>query len=152
MFIIFTKNNSLGSKLIRWVTGEPVSHVALWFPKIGFIYHSTAAHGTAFTPDKKFFRTSTVIYSTFIKLENLSFISDTYGKPYDFFALLYLGFKIVLKRLGWGDVGENVWNSSGMFICTELITKLVEGEADALITPYQFYLKLLGNSDVDSDP
>jgi len=76
-------------------------------------------------------------------LSHVSEIAFRYGKAsYDFKALLWCGLMLTLRR--WFPKWipkQNLWQSSGMFMCTELITAIL-GEVDSMITPYQLYLKL----------
>jgi hypothetical protein len=57
---------------------------------------------------------------------------------YDFTGLLYMGLRYLLPFLP----RHNLWAISGSFLCTELITEVIDGEEDPDITPYNLYLSL----------
>jgi hypothetical protein len=60
------------------------------------------------------------------------------GAPYDIGAMLYLGLRYLIPALP----KKNLWQTSGLFLCTELVTQLIGPDEDHLITPYQLYLRL----------
>jgi hypothetical protein len=73
-------------------------------------------------------------------------LEDTEGRSYDYTGLLYLGLRYYAKRyLGVSLPKVNLWQISGMFTCTEFVTKVLSGKEDSLITPYQLFLLLGGN-------
>jgi hypothetical protein len=62
------------------------------------------------------------------------------GNFYDFGALFYLGLRSLFPFLP----KANLWQTTGMFLCTEWITEVVDGKENSMITPHQLYLKLKG--------
>jgi len=133
--ILFTKSNTIGSNLIRWVTDEPVSHVAL---RIGqSVYHSKFGRGITREPLEKFREKNVVVYRVTIYNAYFSGI-ERYTGGYDYLALLFLGLRYLLPFLP----KVNLWQVTGMYLCTEYITKLINKEEDSMITPYQLYNEL----------
>ncbi len=142
MDIIFTKNDrSLFSRVIRSVTHEPVSHVAL---RTGpFVVHSNWK-GINVTSFVKFQQQNKIIFSYPLegsdsKLYN---VLNLEGSGYDLPALLYLGCKLALAKVGIKLPKKNLWTLSGMYICTEFVSYVIYGKEDSMITPYKLYLRL----------
>lgn len=138
MRILFTRTESLLSKVIRGVTKEPVSHCAL--EMYGWVLHSNLL-GVHAERLGSFSKSSDIIFSVEIPdnpREVFSALAQYQGRSYDFLALLYLGLRYLCPFLP----KKNLWQVSGMFICTEFITKSMYGSEDSLITPYQLYLKV----------
>lgn len=138
MRILFTENDSILSKLIRLVTEEPVSHCALECG--GWVIHSNLL-GVHVELSQTFCKNSTVLYSLDIDLDInkiMSALSRYEGSRYDLGAMLYLGLRCIFPFLP----KKNLWQSSGMFLCTEWITEVLDGNEDSLITPYKLYVKL----------
>jgi len=140
MKLLFTSSDLIGSEIIRAVTGEIVSHVALCGD--GLVLHMTYS-GLTLEPESNFRKHNLVQYSLDVETPlNISELAEVYwGRGYDFGAMFYLGFRLMLPRMLTEK--KNLWNSSGMFLCTELATDVLGGEPDAMITPYKLYLQLL---------
>ena len=60
---------------------------------------------------------------------------------YDFGAMFYLGLRCLLPWLP----KKNLWQCTGMDMCTEWATDILDGEPDSMITPYQLYQKLVAS-------
>jgi hypothetical protein len=136
--ILFTRSSSPLSWLIRRITGEPVSHVALYCN--GWIIHSTGRGVTVELP-QTFERHSEVVYSVEVSLDwnrVLSALSRYGHARYDFGGLLYLGMRYLIPFLP----RKNLWQTSGMFLCTEWVTEVLDGKPDSMISPYGLYLRL----------
>lgn len=136
MRILFTKNNTLLSRLIRHVTGEDVSHCVLEVH--GWLVHSNLYGVHAELPQD--FK-SDVVYSVEVPYNPegvIRALAAYQGRMYDFGALLYLGLRVLCPWLP----KKNLWRSSGMFLCTEWITAVLNGKEDSMITPYQLYERL----------
>lgn len=71
-------------------------------------------------------------------------LDENYGKPYDYLSLLFLGIRYTLLKILPSKFvpKRNLWQLSGMFMCTELVTEVITKERDSMITPYKLYLKL----------
>ena len=146
MRILFTKNNTFVSKSIRTLTQEPVSHVVL---EVGsFIVHSNF-RGVHIEWANNFKKKSTVVYSVEIERTPLDDIrlNDLLEKyefsMYDFGGMLFMGVALWARaNLRIPLSKSNLWQSSGMFLCTEWINMYLDIEKDSMITPYKLYLKL----------
>ncbi len=139
MEILFTTTDFISSELIREVTGEPVSHCAIKYND--FVIHSNFK-GVVIEPYSYFLEKNEIKYKIDIpdNLSRLKHITDLYyGKLYDFGALFYLGFRLILPDL---FPKKNLWQATGMFLCTEFITEFIDEKEDSLITPYKLYLRL----------
>lgn len=139
MEILFTTTNLITSRLIKKITKEPVSHCAI---RIGaFVIHSNFK-GVIIEPYSVFIRANQVIY----KISGLTYpikidrtLRKHYGKSYDFGALFFLGLRYLCPKL---VSKQNLWQSTGMFLCTEFVTQFLDEKENSLITPYKLYLKL----------
>jgi hypothetical protein len=88
-----------------------------------------------------FFRSCEVIYIIDIPydLDKLwKTFADYDQKPYDFLGLLYLACRCIFPFLP----KANLWQHTGMFLCTEWVTEVLSGTEDSTITPYQLYKRL----------
>ncbi len=139
MKLLFTYSDLVGSEIIRMVTEEPVSHVALL--QSGLVLHMRH-EGLVLEPESEFRKKNIVLYTIDVEtpLDIVGIAEKHWGRRYDFGALAYLGFRFLFPKLL--NKKQNLWNNSGMFICTELVTDALGGEPDAMITPYNLYLQL----------
>jgi hypothetical protein len=146
MNILFTRSNTWMSKIIREVTGEPVSHCAIRAE--GFVIHVNLL-GLQIEKTEDFYKTNQLIYHVELgdgrigsRHAGLTFLLEKIsGKgrmAYDIGALLYLGARYILPFLP----KKNLWQCTGMYLCTELITEILDNKEDSMITPYKLYLKL----------
>lgn len=140
MEILFTRNSMPLSRLIRYVTGEPVSHCALLWD--GLVVTHMTLEGFRVTAYGSFADGQEIIYR--VPVEQTMLTGDffkKYGRArYDYGALLYLGLRAVLPFLP----KANLWQTTGMFLCTEFVTQSLYGEEDSLITPYKLYERISG--------
>lgn len=140
--ILFTTSDKLMSQLICKVTGDPISHCAIQIDE--FVIHSSV-HGVEILPYRKFASLNKIVFAVqtdYPATESLyKSIAEWHGHKYDVGALVYLGCRYALPFL---FPKKNLWGASGMFLCTELVQKLVELPNDDMITPYQLYLRLTG--------
>ena len=149
MKILFTRGQSLLSKAIRSATKEPVSHCALQFSfgELDLVIHSNLL-GVQMELVETFLRTCEVVYAIenseeSLKSKMLALLEIREHKLYDFGALLFVGMRLWLRaKLKIPLPKANLWQSSGMFMCTEWVSEFVNGEVDSMITPYGLYLKL----------
>lgn len=148
MQILFVRSNKIGSRLIRWMTGEPCSHVAM---RIGdnLVIHS------------KFSGVDIDLWSTFIKeyklvhvleplesavseqevIERLSL--DLEGAQYDYMGILYFGIHLLFKKMGISIGKKNAWAKTSNYMCTELVGELVDEKDNSLLTPEELKDKLI---------
>ena len=140
MNILFTTSKYPTSKLIKKITGEKCSHVAI--EKNGIVLHSDFT-GLRLEPLRIFKERNEIIYSIKSpKPVRFSKVIDKYwGIKYDFKALLYLGIRYLLPK-NWTSK-RNIWQTTGMFLCTEFITDIIDQKEDSLITPEQLYNRLI---------
>lgn len=138
MNILFTATNTWLSRIIRFCTKEPVSHCALEYGD--WVIHSNLLG--VHVESKVTFRLSANVVFSVAVIDNhdsvMAALSKYEGSFYDFGALLYMGLRYLLPFLP----GHNLWQSNGMFLCTEWITEVIDGEEDSSITPYGLYLEL----------
>ncbi len=149
MNILFTTRDEWFSNNIRKMTKAPVSHCALEFPEYGFILHSNI-RGIHLEWSKNFRRKNKVIYeinilsdreTDFDKIDKLLKLYEF--KPYDKKAISYLAIYMFLKNTCHISLPKhNLWQTTGMFLCTEWVTKYLDGKEDSMITPYKLYLRL----------
>jgi hypothetical protein len=149
MNILFTKGDSSLSQLICYVTDEPVSHVALDFG--WFIVHSNL-RGLHLTWGPSFRARTEVVFvlertdvsDNLLDMNRLDRLLTKYEFSwYDFGALLFLGLSFAARKyLKLPLPKSNLWQTSGMFLCTEWATDYLTGKENSLITPYKLYREL----------
>lgn len=145
MKILWTRSKLPLSKLICNVTQEPVSHCAISYH--GIVIHADFL-GVRLSEEAIFRSSHEVVFEKEVEGEDnekkiLELLNKYQGHFYDFGALLFLGFSLLLRHYCKIPLPKsNLWQSSGMFICTEWVSKFVESKADSMITPYGLYLKL----------
>lgn len=139
MQVLFTRSTSILSRIIRYLTAEPVSHCAIRFEEL--VIHCNLL-GVQIAPYREFAEKCEIIYSVEAHKE-LYLVFDLAYKyweaKYDLGGLLYLGLRCLCPWLP----KANLWQNTGMFLCTEFITEFLEGEEDHMTTPYQLYKRLL---------
>jgi hypothetical protein len=140
--VLFTRSNLPGSRWIRELTGEPVSHCAIhWMDKV---IHSSY-YGVKKVEYTEFAAHNEIVYRVSLPIPS-SVILDIWikyhDKPYDYGALLFLGARYLLSKIGIKTANHNLWQDSGCFICTEFVSSAIIGKTDSTITPYQLYLEL----------
>jgi hypothetical protein len=143
MSVLFTKSDSPLSRLIRGVTGEPISHCALRWDEL--VVHSNL-RGVHITHLHSFTKQSEILYEVPV-IEDRNKLTDLLvnaeGSLYDVGALLFLGLTLWCRRyLHLPLPKSNLWQASGMYLCTEFVTKYIDREEDSMITPYKLYLHL----------
>jgi len=129
MKLIFTKSKLPLSLLIRAITGDDCSHMALVFEsRAGGIMFESNFLGT----HPKFFRNAskhfTIVHSLDIPVsvdqEDKAWdeMVDRFdGKNYDFGAIFYLGWRIILKRVFGSHLPKvNLWQTKDAYFCDEL--------------------------------
>lgn len=150
MEILFTSRPAMPvSKLILDLTGETVSHTVI--RNGDYIYQSSFA-GVEQVHTKDFLSEYTVGYSLIPSEDRLTDalverlierVVALRGNPYDFPSLLYLGLRYSLLNVFKLDLPQkNLWQISGMYLCTEFVEDVIDIKSDSMITPYKLYLKL----------
>lgn len=142
--VLFTTSDKSLAKLIRWATGEKSSHCALLWDNI-VIHSNWKGVNVQFLND--FLKENRVIHRVEVQ-ENHDKITNAIvsgvGTLYDIGALLFCGIVLFCRKaLGlksWPKM--NLWQSSGMYLCTEFVSEYLFGKADSLITPDQLYERI----------
>lgn len=146
VYVLFTYSEKWGSKLIRQVLEEPISHVAIL--DSGYVTHSTLDRGVHTLPLSKFREQNTILWAVAIPNVDRDYLlqqlSKSYGAKYDWKAFLFLGLRklaITLLPAKWhAKIPKvNLWQATNMFICTELVQQLSGVPLDALMTPKQLF-------------
>lgn len=157
MKILFTKSQSPLSKAIRAITDEPVSHVALSFSFGGFslVVHSNLL-GLHLESQGKFLQHAEIVHTLKLKIPEdsgpkLKELLEKYEYSlYDFGALFFIGISLFLRsKFRIPLPKSNLWQSSGMFLCTEWATQYIDGTSDSMITPYKLFLRLYDSGKWD---
>ena len=146
MEVLFTRNSSLMSRLIRSVTREEVSHCGILVGD--YVIHSNLL-GVQCELLSDFEDKSEIVYR--VSLEEPKDLTDRLvrvfqlrGRFYDFGALLFVGISLLLRsKLGIPLPKSNLWANTGMYLCTELVTDIVYAREDAMLTPSGLYSKLV---------
>ena len=129
------------SWLIRRLTGEPVSHCAIEY--LGTVYHSNF-YGVHTEPLQSFTKGSTIVLSVDANIDPYVLADAMYqygGSRYDFGALFYVGLRLMFPMLP----KANLWQTTGMFMCTEWVEQVTGLPPDAMLTPYGLYNLLTSN-------
>jgi hypothetical protein len=141
--VLFTKSNLPGSRWIRELTGEDVSHCAI-------LYYDKIIHSSYWGVKKidyvEFATHNEIVHRVEVPISPVKVLEiyDKYkNKPYDYGALLFLFIRYMALKCGIKMQYRNLWQDSGCFICSEFVSRAIIGEADSMITPYQLYEKLL---------
>ena len=137
MQILFTKSDTLLSKLIRKITREDVSHCALY--QDGIVIHYNLL-GLQLELYSSFVSRAQVVHTVDLPGQTVSLDTIVANKQagYDYGALLYVGLRYLFPFLP----KKNLWQCSGMYLCTEWVSHIIDREEDSMITPYGLYLKL----------
>lgn len=150
MEILFTSRPSMPvSKLILELTGESVSHTVI--RNGDFIYQSSFA-GVEQVQAEDFLSKYTVgctIRPSDDRLNEdlverlIERVVALKGALYDFPGLLYLGLRYSLfSAFKCKLPKKNLWQLSGMYLCTEFVEDIIDIKSDSMITPHKLYLKL----------
>jgi hypothetical protein len=163
---IFTKNNLIGSRLISGLSryefqkGESISsHFGiLFFDRV--VLHSNFANGVHFEPYYTFKKKNDVL-SAFKRCNcELSLIESTllfdqlvrktYGASYDFGAICFFIWRVLLKKIfGKPIPDKNKWESKSKWFCNEIF-EIVLGRDLSMKTPNDLMLLLKTNDHFDS--
>lgn len=153
MRIIFTTNQIIGSTLIRWVTGQPASHVAFVFDD------KVVIHSSLFGIDLKWFKTyqkhNKIIEEIVIPLRSSSeekvwqTLMDQHDETqYDFGAVVYQALFRILGLIGIKLPMVNIWADRNHDMCVEVygtlskIINLPKIENLEMMSAYDLFLAL----------
>jgi hypothetical protein len=129
MKIITTKSSKIGSKIIRWATGEEESHIIFVFDN-SLVFHSHF-QGTKLEWWNHYKKKNQVVFEIELDLPleteekfYKSFVEDYYGDNYDFSGALFLGILVLINRLfNKPIITKNLWSSKNRHFCSELAFK-----------------------------
>lgn len=145
MSVLITAGHNPFSAIIRRLTREPASHVAIRWN--AWVLHSNL-NGVQWQSLDSFKLNAEIINEIPIEedLERLLKFSAAHVERgrYDIGGLLYCGLRLSLRSIGIRIPKKNLWQMTGMFMCTELVTAFVYGIEDAMITPTQLGQRLKG--------
>jgi len=139
-YVMFTRSSKIGSKLIREITGEPVSHCAIYVPSFGFVWHSTIPTITALSLAG--FEETHVIYDwvpVVLTEEQFTKMRTLKGSYYDFFSFFYIGLRLLFRKINISLPKADLRKISGAFLCTEFVQTVVGIENDPYMTPFKLY-------------
>lgn len=156
MKIIFTKNNYPLSYLIRAITGESVSHLAVVFDDVFLV--ELNLFGVSMHYFNKFKKKQKIVHEVDIPLDIEKedkiwrAMIEVYGLyKYDTMFLLYSAFCVIVRRLFKKEIKKKVLDDSDKALCYELIILLqnnfkfnfgIEENKKHLLTPGRVYNKL----------
>lgn len=135
MKILFTTNDKIGSRFIRWGTESDCSHLALCFDEDnignGIVFHSTGSGGTRPIWMRELLKESRIVHAVGFKdfltesRENQIFktiVTDHSGESYDDKAMLFWIVMGARKKLFNTPIPtKNAWAVAGYNLCTALI-------------------------------
>lgn len=151
MQILFSKCSSFPSWMIRKGTNSDMSHTALEFD--GQVVHSDF-WGLRSQTSEQYRKENTIVVALdndttpqddAIKMNNL--FNAYKSNSYDFGGMVFLAI-CILFHLWFGTriPKKNLWQTTGLFICTEWVSDYVDGSEDSMATPIDLYKKLKNNS------
>jgi hypothetical protein len=143
MSVLVTYGNNPLSAVIRHLTKEPASHVAIHWD--GWVLHSNL-NGVQWSKMCDF-QAKAVILDEIPIPQDLAKLLDFSARhvehgSYDFGGFLYCGIRLALRPIGIKLPKRNLWRMTGMYMCTELVSTYVFGAEDADITPTKLGEKL----------
>lgn len=161
MKIVFVKSHLLGSRLIRWFTGENVSHVAVVFDGMDTVVHSYGfgvAEMSLYDFAKRYEVVHTIPVGVSLRDEvAIHELVAVYSQEarYDFLALLYFGWRAILNKfLALPYPERNRLEDPQKFMCTEAVYLTLEAytvvmghlvlprRAISMMTPKMLYHEL----------
>ena len=133
MILLFTRKNTIFSRLIMWFTGEDKSHFVIHFDKFRIVLHSFRK-GVEIDWYNRFKKGYTIV--TRLRILNLSehqekelyekIVDEYLGRDYDIGGLLFMPVFLVAKRFFNYIYPRNLWASDSNDMCTELARALQE--------------------------
>jgi len=155
MKVVFTKNSTALSKLIRWGFNEPVSHCAIVFDNMLVTQSNLLGVGLDWYPH--FSSKSEVVFEIEYDLEleqeeeiYKAMLNSYCGTTYDWKTFFYFAWCGILFKFFNRPLPEtNPYNDEEKFLCTEWalqlpdwILKEKKSLQGTLVTPYNLYLAL----------
>lgn len=136
MSVLVTYGNNPFSAIIRRLTKEPASHIAIRWDD--WVLHSNLS-GVVWATYADFAKEAVILDEIPIpqNLEKLLGFSARHvgiGR-YDYGGFVYAGLRLGLRPIGVKLPKKNLWSMTGMFMCMELVEAYVYGKEDANMTP-----------------
>lgn len=160
---LFTHNDLIGSKLISSATKhsfqktkDTPSHSAILFND-RWVFHSNFANGCYIEPYYSFKKKNKIVEAfrynncdishTECTLLQDDLITKVYGSKYDWFAIAYFIYRIILKKLFGMPIPEkNKWEVADRWFCNEIF-ELKLGYDCSMKTPNEVMLALMEHED-----
>jgi len=130
MKFLWTKNNLIGSKAIRWGLGEDCSHFAIMFESPEAVFESRLESGCGRDTVSAFLKRNTVVHALEPVTKSVLFERDLFRSleknalncRYDSNAIFFWAVAAFGKRLfGMPLPQKNPWGSRGEHYCVEII-------------------------------
>lgn len=173
MKLLWTTSHKVGAKLIRWGLKTDCSHFAICFDEdangLGFVFHSSF-NGAKPIWLHDFIGKNEIIHCltfrnppTLEKEEQIwkEVVSEFYGQPYDYPALLFWVVRVILHRLfGMKLPTKNYWGQSGKNLCTAIADGLQKAWPERfrfkvsdseMISPHDLYRILSDSQYLEDD-
>lgn len=145
MRVIFTRSNKIGSRIIRLVTGEPVSHVAIGFTSTMDMVAGMTFSGLTIESSEKFLAAHEIYAAYTVDAPTLIVwdrIKSQIPRGYDFPGMIWLGLAILCRRAFGFKIKRNPWNKKDLSFCTEFADMVLGTEDGAIVTPGELLAKL----------
>lgn len=162
--IVWSYSHNPLSVIIKWLTGEPVSHVAVIFMN-HIVMHSNLL-GVHITGIGSFNKKSKILYEHEIPMSDqrlkpimFEMINSYDGMSYDWKVFFYMGLRLLLYRLfGVSMPKKSSINSKNGILCTEIARLLpipelqnkLNGMDIQIMTPYMLYKVIKGDSNASN--
>ena len=134
---LFSKNEKIGSKIIRWATKHLVeakdvpSHVALLVNE-RWVFESTLFTGIRVIPYKKWLEINSEVkkikcreHREYTKLRAI--YDRIKKKKYDWPGIIYFGWFLLLNKITGLPIPKvNKWQSESLYFCSEAIAEVLD--------------------------
>jgi len=132
MRILFSKNNRIGSKLIRWGSESDSSHFAVEFDGC-VILQSNIANGVNLTSTNEFLKHNEIVHEVVFNIPTA--MEEEIWQPlikrlpgvvqYDYSGLLYWAWVVAKHRLFNTPIPDvNKWGDPKKYMCVEVASEL----------------------------
>lgn len=147
VWVIFSRNKKIGSKLISWGTKHlsstppPIPSHAAFLIEERWVFESTIEKGISVSTWSKWSEKNELLDMIYLGEYDYDVIKALYrdldGLKYDYLGVIYLGIKVLLNKLlklpiGW----RNLLESDKRYFCSEVIESLI-GYDLSMVSPFQ---------------
>jgi hypothetical protein len=156
LYYTFSKNNKIGSKLIRWFSGLLLkeldnipSHVALVVEceNLVMVFESAVFVGVRVVPLESWLSFNEICYvfpEENVQNDVSEIIAQSWNKGYDYLGVLYFIAAFINKKLFNKPFPKsNKWSSENRYFCTEIAAKLTGYDKHEMATPAKMCYDLL---------